>query len=78
MLKHKQKKQLSGEEKMFQATQWQLMVRKFRKHKLAQVGLWVLVVLYTLVRGVESRSSLKFQLLLVANEGASLGERILR
>ena len=35
MLKHKQKKQLSGEEKMFQATQWQLMVRKFRKHKLA-------------------------------------------
>ena len=49
MLKHKQKKLLSGEEKMFQATQWQLMVRKFRKHKLAQVGLWVLVVLYTLV-----------------------------
>ena len=49
MLKHKQKKQLSGEEKMFQATQWQLMVRKFRKHKLAQVSLWVLVVLYTLV-----------------------------
>ncbi len=43
------KKQITAEEKMFQATQWQLMMRKFRKHKLAQVGLWVLVVLYTLV-----------------------------
>lgn len=45
----KQKKHLSGEEKMYQATQWQLMLRKFRKHKLAQVGLWTLVLLYTLV-----------------------------
>ena len=34
---------------MLQATQWQLMMRKFRKHKLAQIGLWILVVLYTLV-----------------------------
>lgn len=49
MLTRKQKKQLTAEEKMFQATQWQLMIRKFRKHKLAQLGLWVLVLLYTLV-----------------------------
>lgn len=46
---NKNKKQLSSQEKMFQATQWQLMMRKFRKHKLAQIGLWVLLVLYTLV-----------------------------
>ena len=45
----KAKQQLSGQEKLFQATQWQLMVRKFKKHKLAQAGLWVLVVLYIIV-----------------------------
>ncbi len=45
----KKKQKLSGQEKLFQATQWQLMIRKFRKHKLAQVGLWVLVLLYTIV-----------------------------
>ncbi len=45
----KNKKQLSGQEKLYQATQWQLMMRKFRKHKLAQIGFWVLVVLYTVV-----------------------------
>ncbi|NLB89839.1 MAG: ABC transporter permease, partial [Clostridiales bacterium] len=45
----KKKKQLAGQEKLYQATQWQLMVRKFKKHKLAQVGLWVLVLLYILV-----------------------------
>jgi len=31
----------------YTATQWQLMRRKFRKHKLARVGFVVLVVLYT-------------------------------
>ena len=45
----KNKQQLSGQEKMFQATQGQLMLRKFRKHKLAQIGFWVLVVMYTIV-----------------------------
>ena len=45
----KNKQKLTGQEKLFQATQWQLMLRKFRKHKLAQVGLWVLVVLYLIV-----------------------------
>ncbi len=45
----KNKQKLSGQEKLFQATQWQLMIRKFRKHKLAQVGLWVLVILYLIV-----------------------------
>ena len=45
----KKKSQTSGEERMFQATQWQLMLRKFKKHKLAKLGFWVLVVLYTIV-----------------------------
>lgn len=49
MVRKAKKQQLSGQEKLFQATQWQLMIRKFRKHKLAQVGLWVLVVLYIIV-----------------------------
>jgi len=31
----------------YTATQWQLMRRKFRKHKLAKVGFVVLVILYT-------------------------------
>lgn len=43
------KKQLTGQEKLYQATQWQLMMRKFKKHKLAQIGFWVLIVLYALV-----------------------------
>ncbi len=42
-------KKLTGQEKLYQATQWQLMMRKFRKHKLAQIGFWVLVALYTVV-----------------------------
>ncbi len=39
----------SAQERLFMATQWQLMMRKFRRHKLAQVGFWVLAVLYTVV-----------------------------
>ena len=34
------------EEKYYLATQWQLMLRKFSKHKLAQVGIAILFVLY--------------------------------
>ena len=45
----KNRQQLSGQEKLFQATQWQLMLRKFRKHRLAQVGLWILIILYLIV-----------------------------
>ena len=47
--KKKNRQKLTGQEKLFQATQWQLMLRKFRQHKLAQVGLWILVVLYLIV-----------------------------
>ena len=47
--KRKEKQKLSGQEKLFQATQWQLMIRKFRKHKLAQVSMWTLILLYQIV-----------------------------
>ncbi len=57
----KAKQQLSGQEKLFQATQWQLMVRKFKKHKLAQAGLWVLVVLYIIVTFCEFVATQDFQ-----------------
>ncbi|HHV80591.1 TPA: ABC transporter permease [bacterium] len=36
------------EEKLYTATHWQLMWRKFRRHKLAMVGFWLLVILYAL------------------------------
>lgn len=49
MFLRKKKNAISAQERMFQATQWQLMMRKFRNHKLAQIGFWVLVVLYTIV-----------------------------
>jgi len=42
------KKDISAEEKLYVATQWQLMMRKFRKHKLANFGFTVLVILYLL------------------------------
>jgi peptide/nickel transport system permease protein len=35
------------EEKLYTATQWQLMWRKFRRHKLAIIGLVILAILYT-------------------------------
>ena len=50
--KRKEKQKLSGQEKLFQATQWQLMIRKFRKHKLAQVGMWTLILLYLIRKAV--------------------------
>lgn len=46
-LKDKRKKQDQQlEDSYYMATQWQLMMRKFRKHKLARVGLIVLIILY--------------------------------
>ena len=44
----KKKKNVSREEAMYMETQWQLIVRKFKKHKLAMVGLISLAILYTL------------------------------
>jgi peptide/nickel transport system permease protein len=37
---------ITAEERLYIATQWQLMWRKFKKHKLAVVSLAVLVVMY--------------------------------
>jgi peptide/nickel transport system permease protein len=39
------KKQITGES-YYAATQWQLILRKFKKHRLAMAGLFILVVLY--------------------------------
>lgn len=47
-MRNKQVK-LTKQERYYQATQWQLMLRKFKKHKLAQIGLLLLAVLYTIV-----------------------------
>ncbi|MCD6318496.1 ABC transporter permease [Candidatus Aerophobetes bacterium] len=40
------KKEVSAEEKLYMASQWQLMWRKFKKHKLAILGGTILIVLY--------------------------------
>jgi peptide/nickel transport system permease protein len=42
-------KQRTQEERLFQASQWQLIWWKFRKHKVAMIGAAVVVVLYTIV-----------------------------
>jgi len=42
----KDKQQISEEEKYYIASQWQLMWRKFRKHKLAILGGTILAILY--------------------------------
>ena len=42
----KEKEEVSGEERYYLASQWQLMWRKFTKHKLAMAGSAVLIVLY--------------------------------
>ncbi|MCL1796119.1 MAG: ABC transporter permease, partial [Clostridia bacterium] len=39
---------MTAEEKLFVSTQWQLMWRKFRMHKLAQIGAAMLIVLFFL------------------------------
>lgn len=40
------KRSVNAEEKLYVATQWQLIARKFRKHKLAIAGLVLLILLY--------------------------------
>ncbi len=44
-----EKEESSLEEKIYLASQWQLMWWKFRRHKLAFVSLWILVFLYIIV-----------------------------
>ena len=44
----KKKGEISAEEKYYIASQWQLMWRKFRKHKLAIVGGGILTIFYIL------------------------------
>jgi len=40
------KEEISAEEKLYIASQWQLMWRKFRKHELAIFGGGVLLIFY--------------------------------
>lgn len=44
----KKKEKVFSEEAIYMETQWQLIVRKFKKHKLAMLGLIMLAVLYIL------------------------------
>lgn len=44
----KRKISVSKSETRYMETQWQLMWRKFKKHKLAMIGLVILILLYTL------------------------------
>ncbi len=44
----KKKAAVSMEEAMYMETQWQLIIRKFKKHKLAMTGLVILIILYIL------------------------------
>ena len=46
--KYKKKERLNAEERYYTATQWQLMWRKFKRHKFAIVGVIVLSVFYVL------------------------------
>jgi len=43
----REKKTISDEEKYYVASQWQLMWRKFKKHKLAIIGISILAIFYT-------------------------------
>ena len=45
-LARRKKDDMTAEERFFAASQWELMWRKFRKHKLALVSLGVLILLY--------------------------------
>lgn len=45
-LPRKSKQKLSAEERYYMASQWQLMWRKFKRHKLAIVGGSILILLY--------------------------------
>jgi peptide/nickel transport system permease protein len=44
--KKRRKEEMTAEERFFAASQWELMWRKFRKHKVALVCLYVLIFLY--------------------------------
>ena len=44
--KPSQKTEKKKQDRYYYASQWQLMARKFRKHKLAMVSLVVLMILY--------------------------------
>jgi len=44
----KKKNKVTAEEKFYVASQWQLMWRKFRKHKLAILGGTIVVILYVI------------------------------
>ena len=46
MKQDKRKRDISAEEKMYMASQFQLTIRKFKKHKLAMVGVVLLIILY--------------------------------
>lgn len=48
ILKRRKKNDIPASEKLYMETQWQLMWRKFKKHKLAMVGAIILIILYTL------------------------------
>lgn len=48
ILKRRKKNDIPASEKLYMETQWQLMWRKFKKHKLAMVGMIILIILYTL------------------------------
>lgn len=45
MIKQKSHKP-SAQDRLYMSTQWQLMLRKFKRHKLAMVGLVILILLY--------------------------------
>lgn len=44
----KKKADVSKEEAMYMETQWKLIARKFKKHKLAMAGLFILIIFYIL------------------------------
>lgn len=46
--KEKLDKRINAEEKLYLASQWQLMWRKFIKHKLALAGAFILIILYAM------------------------------
>lgn len=56
----KAKHKASAQDKLYVSTQWQLMVRKFKKHKLAILGLIILVLLYLVAAFSEFVSTQNF------------------
>jgi len=41
------------QEKIYLASQWQLMRLKFKRHRIAVVSAWVLAIMYLAILGVE-------------------------